>query len=282
MNYPKFVLAAFFLLISYQLTFAQIGRLPLSPLQKIEQNIGKTDIAIEYSRPSKKGRKIFGALVPYGEYWRTGANRNTTIEFNEDVMIDNQRIKKGKYSIITKPAPREWTFILYDEVTNWDVPEIMDDSKMVCSYIVPVIPLNESIESLSIGIGDFTNYTFDLFVQWDKSRIVIPVSLTTKEKMATIIDDVLSGPSGGDYYSAAVYQLESEKEYRQGLEWINKAIEIREEKVWYDYRVKALLMIELGETENIGQTINIGNELAIKKNSEYGIREFKRINGLIK
>lgn len=264
-----------------QLVHAQIGRLPLSPLQKVNQNIAKTDIVIEYSRPSIKGRRIFGSLVPYEEYWRTGANRNTTIWFSQDVIIDKQRIKKGKYAVITKPGKEEWQFLLYQDIDNWDVPETIDEEKIVCYTEVKPEMLTETIESLNIYIGDFTNYNFELNIQWENSRIKIPVALTTKETMASLIDDELLGPTASDYYLAAVYQLESEKNYKTGLNWINEAITIRNEPVWYDYRVKALLLMESNDRSELEETIRIGNEMATAINNTYGISEFKRIKGLI-
>lgn len=259
----------------------QIGRLALSPLQKIEQNIAKTDIVIEYSRPLKRDRKIFGGLVPYDQLWRTGANRNTIISFSQDVIIDKTRIKKGKYSIITKPGIRDWDFILYDEITNWDVPEQLDSTKIATKTTVKSHSINETIESLSITIGDFSNYKFNLEIMWEQTKITIPIQLTTKETMQSLIRNELEGPTGSDYYAAAVYQLESEKNYEKGLHWINQAIDIRNEPAWYDYRVKALLLMELNHLDNIKDVIKKGSQLAEEKNSTYGLSEFQLISKLI-
>jgi len=260
---------------------SQIGRLALSPLQKIEQNIAKTDITIEYSRPSKKDRIIFGGLVPFNQYWRTGANRNTTINFTQDVVIGGTRVKKGKYSIITKPHSTAWEFLLYSDTDNWNVPETLDSTKIVAITTVEPQRLSETIESMRITIGDFSNYDFNLVIEWEKTKIIVPVLLTTKETMASLIKDELDGPTSGDYYSAAVYQLESEKDYEQGLTWINQAIENRIDPVWYDFRVKAILLLELNRMDEIKSVIELGAQLAKIKNSDYGINEFKRIDSLV-
>ena len=256
---------------------SQIGRLALSPPQKIEQTIAKTEITIEYSRPSKKGREIFGGLVPYQEYWRTGANQNTTIEFSEDVIIENTRIKKGKYSIITKPGIDTWEFILYNETSNWNVPKEINPEKVICKSIVHSAKKKDVIKSFLITIGDFTNYNFDLILQWDKIEVKVPFKLTTKETMSDLIKDELEGPTGGDYYSAAVYQLESEKNYSKGIEWINQAIKIRKEQVWYDYWIKARLMIASNELIGIDDVINQGLKLAKDIENNFGISEFEQI-----
>ena len=83
-----------------------------SPSAKVEQRIGLTDVTITYSRPSAKGRKVFGSLVPYGELWRTGANHCTVFECSDNIVIEDQVITAGKYSLFTIPGEGSWMFIL--------------------------------------------------------------------------------------------------------------------------------------------------------------------------
>lgn len=256
---------------------AQIGRLKLSPLQKIEQEIGKTQIEVVYSRPSARGRKIFGELVKFDEYWRTGANRNTTIEFSENVLIGGHKVPKGKYSIITKPSEKEWEFILYSDVDNWDVPELMDTKKIIAKLKTKPKAINSHVENLTIGIDNFDNYKFDLAIRWEKTKVNIPIELTTQQMMESIIETRLAGPNSGDYYSAANYEFESGKNHERGLMWINKALELREEKVWWDYRVKANLLLKLGRAGEVMEVAKAGLILAKEKKSPYGIKEFEQI-----
>ncbi len=82
---------------------AQVKTPQASPISKVEQTVGLTNVEIEYSRPGSKGRTVFGELVPYGKLWRTGANANTTVAFSEDVTIDGKLLKKGKYALYTLP-----------------------------------------------------------------------------------------------------------------------------------------------------------------------------------
>lgn len=278
----KLLLTVTILFTFSSIVHSQIGRLALSPVQKIEQVIAKTKISIVYSRPSKRDREIFGSLVPYNEYWRTGANRNTTIEFSHDVVLDEAKIKKGKYSIITKPNVDQWEFILYRDVDNWDVPEIVEEEKIVCSTLVKAKEIDHTVESMKIEIGDFTNYKFDLLITWDKTIVTVPFQLTTKETMESLIKDELEGPTAGDYYSAALYQLESEKNYKQGLTWINQAIKHRKDGAWFDYWIKARLMMKLKDFEGIENVLNMGSKLAAEKENNYGMKEFNRMKDLLK
>jgi len=255
----------------------QIGRLPLSPVQKVEQKIGVTDITIVYSRPSKRGRAIFGELVPYDALWRTGANRNTTIEFTKDVIIDGKRMDKGKYAIMSIPREQEWEVFFYKDTDNWDVPEVFDNSKIAGSIKVNTQLLETELEVFSISIGDFTNYKFDLNIAWSNISVSIPIELTTKEIMDDRISDVLSGPNYNDYYAAAEYQMESGKEYDKGLKWINKAMEVTDEVTWWDLRIQAILLMESGQKDKALRVAKEGLAMAKKVKRAYGIREFEKI-----
>jgi len=256
---------------------AQIDRLPLSPVQKIEQKIGLTDITIAYSRPSMRGRNIFGELVPFGKLWRTGANRNTTIHFNQDVLINGQRIRAGKYAIFSTPNPKKWKIIFYQDTDNWDVPEELDRSKIVASIEVESVQTIKKREVLNIMIGDFTNYRFDLDISWENTLVSIPIELTTKELMDKKIKNHLEGPSYDDYYLAAVYQMESGKEFAKGLQWINQAISVTEEVSWWDLRIKAILLMELDRKAEAKTVAKDGLKKAEAAKRAYGINEFKRI-----
>jgi len=101
---------------------------PLSPVQELSQIVGLTKVKLTYSRPATRGRKIFGDLVPYGAKWRTGANRNTKIQFSESVAIKGMDIAKGTYAIITEPSETNWDVYLYADTTHWEVPSPWHDS----------------------------------------------------------------------------------------------------------------------------------------------------------
>ena len=96
----------------------------------IEQVVGLTEVEVDYTRPAKRGRKIFGELVPYGRVWRTGANENTTISFSEDVMITGKVLPKGKYALYTKPEMDKWTFYFYKKNDNWGLPQPWEESQI--------------------------------------------------------------------------------------------------------------------------------------------------------
>ena len=87
----KLALFAFALTLMFSVN-AQVETPQPSPSAKLEQKVGLTDVTIEYSRPGVKGRKIFGDLEPWGKVWRTGANKNTTITFSDDITFAGQDV----------------------------------------------------------------------------------------------------------------------------------------------------------------------------------------------
>ena len=99
---------------------AQAQKLPQpSPPGEVSQIVGLTDVEVKYSRPSAKGRKVFGDLVPYGKVWRTGANQCTTVEFDGRVMVEGQALPAGKYSLFTIPGEDVWMVIFNKNTELW-------------------------------------------------------------------------------------------------------------------------------------------------------------------
>jgi len=129
----KIILFVFVAVTSFTLP-AQITTPAASPFSSIEQKVGLTDVTLEYSRPSVKGREIFGNLVPFNTIWRTGANKNTVVTFSDDVQIEGQTLTAGSYAIFTKPGESSWEIIFYSDTDNWGAPKEWDESKVAASY----------------------------------------------------------------------------------------------------------------------------------------------------
>jgi hypothetical protein len=136
---------------------AQVKIPQSSPYSKVEQVVGLTNILIEYYRPSAKGRTVYGDLVPYGKYWRTGANENTTITFSEDVNFGTSILAKGKYALFTTPKADSWDVIFYSETNNWGLPREWDEAKVALKLNVKPETLNKSVESFTIALNNLTN-----------------------------------------------------------------------------------------------------------------------------
>lgn len=141
---------------------------PASPKMIAE---GK-DMKITYGQPSKRGRDVFGALVPYGKVWRTGANEATEITFTKDVIFAGKDLKAGTYVLFTIPEKDNWTVILNSKTGQWgayDYDKVKD--KDVLKVQVPVVALKESSEKLMMAFD-----AKGLNIYWDMTSIVVPIS----------------------------------------------------------------------------------------------------------
>ncbi|RDK87233.1 DUF2911 domain-containing protein [Marinirhabdus gelatinilytica] len=226
---------------------AQLETPAPSPSQKIEQKVGLTDVTVEYSRPSMKGRTIFGGLVPYDKIWRTGANANTKITFSDDVMVGGKEVKAGTYAIYTRPGVQSWDVMLYSDSNNWGTPQKWDDSKVAATAKAQVFPLPIDIETFTMSFDDITNNSANLGMMWEKSYVALPIEFMTDKQVSASIDRVMNGPSANDYYQAAVYYLNAGKDINKAKTWIDKAIEMREQPAFWFHRQQSLIYAKAGD-----------------------------------
>lgn len=140
-----------------------------------EKNGLKVDVF--YNRPSKRGREIFGALVPYEVVWRTGANEATTFETNQDLSIGGQTLPAGKYTLWTIPGANEWKVIFNKEMYGWgvDFDQKAQRKPESDALQVPVVPeaLPEEVEMFTISVEDSPAPT--LVLAWDRTRVALPL-----------------------------------------------------------------------------------------------------------
>ena len=227
---------------------AQIEIPQPSPLQKIEQKVGLTDVTLEYSRPSMKGRTIFGDLVPHGKLWRTGANKNTTVTFSTDVTIGGKAVKAGTYAIFTKPNANNWEVLFYSDANNWGTPQNWDESKVAASVTAEVYELPMDIETFTISFDDLTNDSAVIGIMWEKTYVGVKFEVPTDKAVTAAITKVMNGPSADDYYASARYFLESGKDINQAVVWMDKAVEMTKDnpRFWW-LRQQSLIKAKAGD-----------------------------------
>jgi hypothetical protein len=226
---------------------AQIKTPQPSPFTKIEQKVGLTDVTLEYSRPGVKGRTVFGDLVPFNKLWRTGANKNSIITFSDDVKIAGNDVKAGSYSIFVKPTAAKWEVSFYNDTNNWGTPEKWDDSKVVAKTSVDVKKTTELVESFTMAINHLKNDSAVMNIVWENSSVAVPFSVPTDKNAVASIEKAMAGASAGDYFSAARYYLEGDKDMDKAKSWIDKAVEMTNDKPRYWYlRQQSLIYAKMG------------------------------------
>ncbi len=229
---------------------AQIETPQPSPSAKVEQKVGLTDVTIEYSRPNMRGRTIFGDLVPFGKLWRTGANKNTMITFSDDVTIGGSELKAGSYAIFVTPSKKSWEVVFYSDTENWGTPRNWDDSKVAAKVTANVFPIPMPIETFTISFDDLTNDSAMIGMMWEKSYVGVKFEVPTDKAVAASIDKVMAGPGAGDYYAAARYYLEADKDINQAVKWIDMAIDMSKDqpRFWW-LRQQSLIHAKAGNKD---------------------------------
>ena len=233
------------LLFTVNLSFSQINTPRVSPASEVEQMVGLTEIEIEYSRPSMRGREVFGNLVPFGKVWRTGADNSTKISFDTDVIISGKTIQSGTYSIFSIPNKESWEIIFYSDVELWGVPRDWSENKIVFSSMFDVKKLKKrnTVETFTISFNDLTNNDVNMSISWENTLVDIKIEVPTRSMVESDINKVLSdNPKSSDYYAAAVFYRQENINLDKALEWMNKAIEMNESPRFWQYRQQSLIM----------------------------------------
>lgn len=243
----KQVLLALALFLSVADASAQLKLPALSPGAKISQDFSTSSIEITYSRPSMRGRKIFGDLVPYGNVWRTGANSATKIKFGEDVIINNTLFKAGEYALYTIPGKEDWEVIFNKGTGNWGTAGY-DKADDITRFKVKARAQEKLTNTFTINIGNITFNSCNIELVWEKTKVVIPVKADNEERLNKSIDQAINNPSV-PYYQAASYYFETNQNLDKAYSYVNKAVE-QNPKAFYMWMLKARIAQKLGKKQD--------------------------------
>ncbi len=239
-----------FTILAFSFSFSQIKTPQPSPATSMNQMVGLTEIEVEYSRPSMRGREIFGNLVPYNKIWRTGANASTKISFSDDVVINDNKVKAGKYSIFTIPNESEWEFILYNDTSVRGVPGDWNNNNVVLSTMVETkkFPETISIETFTIAFDALNNNYAVMLMMWDDVYVPVTINVPTRDIVGKNIEEVMSKkPTASDYYAAAVYYMQENTNLNMALKWMDKAMEMSEKPQFWQLRQQSLIYAANGD-----------------------------------
>lgn len=263
------------LLAAFTAANAQIKTPAPSPVAKVSQDAGLIKIDLDYSRPSAKGRKVFGDLVPYGEMWRTGANASSKVTFSDDVTVAGSAVPKGTYALYTIPGEKEWTVIFYKNTSYWGTPEPKDykEEEVQASVKIAPTPLRDLVETFTLNINNLRNNSADLEIIWENTKVVVPIAFDTDSKVMKAITTTMSGPAANDYNAAARYYYEEKKDMAKALEWVDMALAKGGDKFWI-LRLKANILAELGRYKDAIMVAEKSTELAKKDGNE----DYPRMN----
>lgn len=272
----RFILSALLIAATVSVEAQQKPTLKLPALStstKITQDFSTGSVELSYSRPSARGRKVFGELVPYGANWRTGANSNTKIKFSEDVIVGGKEIPAGEYSLYSVPSEGDWTIILNSSTGNWGTTGY-DKSKDVARFKAPSYYLTNKVETYTM---QFTNISYDkcnLEMTWEYTKVVIPIEADNAAEIAKNIKKALNGKKDAPYFQVANYYNERNENLDKAYEYVNRAIKDNP-KAYYMYYLKARIAQKLDMVDEAIAAAYKSIEVAKGTPSE---AEYKRVN----
>ena len=248
---------------------AQINTPQPSPAASVSQKVGLADVSVSYSRPSLKGRKLFGGIREYGQIWRTGANQATKLTVSDEITINGTKVAAGEYAIMSIPTQNEWTVILSKDLKVSEASYKQEND--VARFMVKPAAAAQKTETFTIDFSDVTSNSANLNISWDNSKATLKLAADVDGKvMAQIKEKVLDNANAdmNDTYTAALYYMENNKDLKQAMTWMNKATE-KDAKFWQLHQ-KAKLQAKMKDYKAATATAKQSIELAkVAKNGDY-------------
>ncbi|MFC0775524.1 DUF2911 domain-containing protein [Terrimonas alba] len=258
-----------------------------SPAAIVTQTIGISTVTINYSRPSVKGRQVWGNLVPYGwnvqpfgaaneAPWRAGANENTTIKFSHDAKVEGQDVPAGLYGlffvinqdntgeVILSKDNRSWGSFWYDPKHD------QLRAKIQLRDIAPT-------EMLTYDFSNLTKNSAELNLTWEKKQFPVKIEFDVDKIVMSNAAEELKGPIGFNwqgYSSAANYALQNKINYDQAIKWIDQAI--TQNSNFTTLSVKSNLLKETGKTEEAAKMMT--DAIAIATENELNLYGYQLLN----
>src|SRR5688572_14843623 len=250
----------------------------LSPITEITQEVGLTQVKLSYSRPSAKGRKVYGGLVPFNEVWRTGANASTKLSFTEDVKIGGNALKAGTYALYTIPGEKEWAVIIHTNTKHRSIAgDVYKPAEDAFRFKVKPGKTANFVETFTIGFGDITTSSFSIFASWENTEIKFHVDLDVDSQVDKQIADLVASPTGmshQNYFLAAEYYFHNNKDLSKAEGWIASAMEKSAKNARYGL-LRAKILAKAGKRDEALKVIAEANAWATETNNANYIEQTK-------
>ncbi|MBZ0090059.1 MAG: DUF2911 domain-containing protein, partial [Thermoanaerobaculia bacterium] len=212
----------------------------------VSQTVGLTEITVSYHRPRVNDRPVWGALVPYGEVWRAGANENTTIEFSTPVTVEGHALDAGRYGFHTIPAEGRWTLIFSRVDTNWGSFSYQQSEDALRLEVTPEAAPHQ--EALAYTFDDATARETTLSLRWEKLRVPFKIGVDTPEVVYQSLRRELRGLSQffwQPWNQAAAALLAHQVHLDEAMAWAERSIGIQ--KTFANVSTKSRLLAAQGD-----------------------------------
>jgi len=256
------------------LTFNSHAQLTPQPssTQTITQQFGLGTIALTYSRPNVKGRKIFGYVEPYNTVWRTGANSATVITFSDDVTVEGNKVAAGEYGLFSIPGENQWTIILSKKAKQWGA-YTYNQADDYLRFTVKPVQLPRPVETFTLAFENMFPTSGELHLLWENTFLAIHLTCDIDAKVMARIDSAMQTDKK-PYYDAVIYYWNNNKDMNKALEWANQMEKIpgmppMVAKLW-----KARVLLKKGDKDSAVATAQEGVKAAHEAKSD----EYVRLN----
>lgn len=248
-----------------------------SPLAEVKQDIGAAKVSLEYSRPSAKGRKVFGSVVPYNELWRLGANACTKISTDETLYFGNNELKAGTYALFAIPNSNgTWEIIFNTDTKQGGTADYSKEKDVF--RVTASAKENSFTETFSIGFDNLKNESASLAILWENLRVDVPFTLKTDEIAKRNIEEAIKkGENLDKVYNSAANYFFSNKDYKTALGYAEQSLQLKE--TYSALFLKARILKEQGNDKEALPLAEKALQLAEKDNAK-GFADF--ISGTLK
>jgi hypothetical protein len=236
-----------------------------SPPCALKQRVGLTDIEVDYSRPSMKGRVIFGGIIPYGQVWRTGANQATRISFSTPVKLEGNEIPAGTYTLFTIPGQEQWTIIINKNTNQWGSFQYNTNDDLVRFPVTRVTLKDTSIETLFIEFNHIRDESAVLELVWEKTVVPIHLTANVTDKIVPQIEAAMAAPdkkSDGFYFQAATFYYNHDLDLTNALAWVNAGLADKPRIAYELLHLKAQILAKQGDKDGAIAAAKHSSELA--------------------
>ena len=217
-----------------------------SPAATVTQVVGLTEIAVSYHRPAINGRQVWGALVPYDQVWRAGANENTTVSFSTPVTVNGTKLAAGTYGLHMIPTARDWTAIFSTQAEAWG--SFSYDAKEDAARVTVKPEPAPFQERLSYTFDEPTRNSVVLALRWEKLRVPLEVRI---DLARTVLEDYKAQLRGlprfgwQGWNQAANWAAQNDVDLDDALAWADRSIGMN--RNFANLRTKALVLTKKGD-----------------------------------
>jgi len=237
--------------------FATAQQLPVpSPAATVKQVVGLTDFTVDYARPSMKGRKIFGDLVPFGEVWRTGANVATKITFNTDITFGSTPVGAGTYALFAIPNEGSWSIILNKDTEQWGASNYREE--MDVARVTVKSEKSPVTETFEIRFERVTKNSAHLVLVWEETAVRVPIEVAVDAQAEKNIQDAIAAKPNDAmvYRNAASYYFQNNIKLDVAETYMAKSVELKSDN-WYSQYLYSQILSANGKKKEAIDAANM-------------------------